>query len=420
MKAFLEELTWRGLVHDATPALAGRLATGNPITAYVGFDPTGPSLQVGNLVPVMLLSHLQRAGGTAIVVMGGGTGMVGDPSGKSEERPLLTTAELDANVRRQEDQFRHLLPGVEIVDNATWLRPLGMMEFLRDVGKHFTISVMLQKDSVKSRLEQGISFTEFSYMLTQAYDFWHLFRERDCELQMGGSDQWGNITAGVELIRKREGKEAHSLTAPLITTATGAKFGKSEGKALWLDAGMTPPHAFYNFWVNSDDRDVEKYLQMFTFKSRGDIARLMTQHAANPGARVPHHALALELTERVHGAAIAKQTADGVRGAFASRESATLPELIEQVLTTVPAREFRWDPTKPPKVEDVLVAGGLASSKGEARRGLAGKGLYINREVLEAGSEVPSTFLVQTRAGKFLLLQKGKKTYQPLKITGLD
>ncbi|MSR06700.1 MAG: tyrosine--tRNA ligase [Gemmatimonadetes bacterium] len=419
MKAFLAELTWRGLVQDATPGLAERLATGKPITAYVGFDPTAPSLQVGNLVPVMLLSHLQRAGGKAIVVMGGGTGMVGDPSGKSEERPLLSTDQLDANVRRQEGQFRHLLPGVEIVDNATWLRPLGMMEFLRDVGKHFTISVMLQKDSVKSRLEQGISFTEFSYMLTQAYDFWHLFRERQCEMQMGGSDQWGNITAGVELIRKREAKEAHCLTAPLITTAAGAKFGKSEGKALWLDGGMTAPGAFYNFWVNTDDRDVEKYLRMFTFMAKDEIAALMKDHAANPGARAAHHALAVEMTERVHGADVAKQTAEGVRGAFATRESADLPTLIAQVMTTVPAKEFWWDPAKPPKSEDLFVAGGLASSKGDARRLLSGKGLYLNREVPEAGADVPVSVIVNTSEGKFVLLQKGKKTYQPLRIVGI-
>lgn len=419
MKSFLDELTWRGLVQDATPGLKDRLATGEPITAYVGFDPTAPSLQVGNLVPVMLLSHLQRAGGKAIVVMGGGTGMVGDPSGKSEERPLLSTEQLDANVARQQAQFRHLLPGVEIVDNASWLRPLGMMEFLRDVGKHFTISVMLQKDSVKSRLDQGISFTEFSYMLTQAYDFWHLFRTVHCELQMGGSDQWGNITAGVELIRKREGKEAHCVTAPLITTAAGAKFGKTEGKAMWLDAGMTPPHAFYNFWVNSDDRDVEKYLRMFTFKSREDIAALMKQHAGSPGTRIPHHALALELTERVHGTAVAKQTAEGLRGAFATRESGPIADLIEQVLTTVQAKEFRWDSSKPPKAEDLFVAAGLASSKGDARRGLAGKGLYINREVLEAGADVPASLVVKIVSGSYLLLQKGKKRYQPLKISGL-
>src|ERR1043165_4292707 len=245
MADLLAEISWRGLVQDMTPGLPDRLSKG-PIAAYVGFDPTAPSLQVGNLVPIMLLAHLQRAGGRAIVVMGGGTGMIGDPSGKNEERPLLERSELEANVRTQENQFRQLLPGVDIVNNASWLTLLPLVEFLRDVGKHFTISVMLQKESVKARMEQGISYTEFSYMLTQAYDFWHLFRERNCEMQMGGSDQWGNITAGIELIRRREGKEAHGLSAPLLTTSAGTKFGKTEGRAVWLDHTRTPSGPFSN------------------------------------------------------------------------------------------------------------------------------------------------------------------------------
>ena len=417
MKAFLAELTWRGLLQDATPGLAERLATGKPITAYVGFDPTAPSLQVGNLVPVMLLSHLQRAGGKAIVVMGGGTGMVGDPSGKSAERPLLETEELDDNVRLQQEQFRHLLPGVEIVDNAMWLRQLTMMEFLRDVGKHFTISVMLQKDSVKSRLEEGISYTEFSYMLTQAYDFWHLFRERNCELQMGGSDQWGNITAGVELIRKREGKEAHALTAPLITTATGAKFGKSEGKAIWLASRLTPAHVLYNFWVNADDRDVEKYIRMFTFKAREEIAALMQLHAGNPGARVPHHALALELTERIHGAAVAKQTAEGTRGAFAASD---VRQTIEQLSKTHAPVLLAVDPANMPTSESLFQAARLVSSKSDARRLMESSGLYINGEVAQFGKAITTSDIRRTAAGNFILLRKGKKNSQLVKVTGLD
>ena len=420
MKSLLTELASRGLVQDQTPGLADRLATGQPITAYVGFDPTAPSLQVGNLVPVMLLAHLQRAGGKAIVVMGGGTGMVGDPSGKSEERPLLSTEQLDANVKRQEGQFRHLLPGVEIVDNATWLRPLGMMEFLRDVGKHFTISVMLQKDSVKSRLEQGISFTEFSYMLTQAYDFWHLFRERHCEMQMGGSDQWGNITAGVELIRKREGQEAHCLTAPLITTATGAKFGKSEGKALWLDAGLTPPHVFYNFWVNADDRDVEKYLRMFTFKSQDEVAALMTQHAGNPGARAAHHALALDLTERVHGAEVAKQTAEGVRGGAAASKTGDVRAEIEQLSKSQSPIPVAVDPANMPTSESLFQLAKLVSSKSDARRLMEGGGLYLNGEAATFGQAITRSDVQETAAGAFILLRKGKKNTQLLKVTGLD
>ncbi len=420
MTSLLAELSWRGLIQDQTPGLAARLATGRPITAYVGFDPTAPSLQVGNLVPIMLLAHLQRAGGRPIIVMGGGTGMIGDPSGKRTERPLLTEATLAANIERQRAQFAQFLPKVEMVDNADWLRPLRLIDFLRDTGKHFTLSYMLQKESVRARLEDGISFTEFTYMLTQAYDFLHLYQAEDCEMQMGGSDQWGNITAGIELIRRVAGGEAHGLSAPLVTTASGAKFGKTEGGALWLDAGMTPPHAFYNFWVNADDRDVEKYLRMFTFKPQAEIAGLMEEHAANPGGRVPHHALALDLTTRVHGATLAAETAQGVRGAFASRESGDLTALVEQIVSTVPVRDYRWDPANPPRVEDLFVAGGLASSKGDARRLLKGKGLYLNREVPEAGTAVTAGMVVSTGAGKFLLLQKGKKTYQPLRIVGLD
>jgi tyrosyl-tRNA synthetase len=419
MVDLLAEISWRGLKQDATPGLPERLAQG-PITAYVGFDPTAPSLQVGNLVPVMLLAHLQRAGGRAIVLMGGGTGMIGDPSGKNEERPLLERAELDANLRRQEQQFRRLLPGADILNNADWLRSLSLVEFLRDVGKHFTVSVMLQKESIKARMQQGISYTEFSYMLTQAYDFWHLYRERNCEMQMGGSDQWGNITAGIELIRRREGREAHGLSAPLLTTSSGTKFGKSEGRAVWLDPERTPTHAFYNFWLNSDDRDVEKYLKMFTFRTAGDIAGLMERHGADPGKRIPHHALAQDLTTWVHGAAAASEAQQALRVAFVHGDAADLPRTIEQLARSAQERTFQWETSRPPRAEDLFVAGGLASSKSDARRLLAGKGLYLNGEVPPAGEPLSPSAVVTTGIGKFVLLQKGKKTYQPLRILGLD
>lgn len=418
MGGFLEELAWRGLVHDQTPGLADRLSKG-PITAYVGFDPTAPSLQVGNLVPAVLLEHLRRAGGTPIVLLGGGTGMIGDPSGKHTERPLLAMSVLEANRAAQERQFRALLPGVEVLDNAAWLGGLTVVDFLRDVGKHFTISLMLQKESVRARLEDGISFTEFSYMLLQAYDFWHLYRSHRCEMQMGASDQWGNITAGIELIRRREGSEAHGLCAPLFTTATGAKFGKSEGRAVWLDDGLTAPVQFYNFWVNVDDREVERCLRMFTFRSRGEIKELMAQHAANPGARIPHHALASDVTEWVRPG-----TAKGLQGTlkevFADPDAADLERTIEQLIPTSPQRSFQWERAKPPKPEDLFVAGGLASSKSDARRLLAGKGLYLNRKVPAADAAVSDAEVVTTAQGKFVLLQRGKKTYQPLRITGLD
>jgi tyrosyl-tRNA synthetase len=416
--ALIEELSWRGLVHHQTPGLADRLRKG-PITAYIGFDPTAPSLQVGNLVPVVLLEHLRRAGGTPIVLMGGGTGLIGDPSGKQAERPLLDRHVLDANLAAQERQFRELLPGVDVLDNAAWLGQLTMVDFLRDVGKHFTVSIMLQKESVKARLEEGISVTEFSYMLLQAYDFWHLFRSRGCEMQMGASDQWGNITAGIELIRRREGKEAHGLCAPLFTTTTGAKFGKSAGNAVWLDQGLTAPVQFYNFWVNVADREVERCLRIFTFRSRAEIEDLMARHAANPGARIPHHALAADVTEWLRPGT-ARELRDTLQEVFSDPDAADLGRAIEQLIPTTPDRSFRWDRAHPPKPEDLFVASGLASSKSDARRLLAGKGLYLNRRVPAAGKAVSDADVVTTPQGKFLLLQKGKKTYQPLRITGLD
>jgi tyrosyl-tRNA synthetase len=278
---------------------------------------------------------------------------------------------------------------------------------------------MLQKESVKARLEEGISFTEFSYMLLQAYDFFHLYRSHKCEMQMGASDQWGNITAGVELIRRREGREAHGLCAPLFTTASGAKFGKSAGNAVWLDQSLTSPVEFYNFWVNVEDRDVERCLRMFTLRSREDISQLMQQHAANPGARIPHHALATDVTEWVRpGTAPELQAA--LRSVFSDIDAADLELTIEKLIPTTPQRSFQWDRANPPKPEDLFVAGGLASSRGDARRLLAGKGLYLNRKVPPAGAVVSHTEVVTTAQGKYLLLQKGKKTYQPLRITGLE
>ena len=418
LPALLRELSWRGLLQDQTPGLAERLAKG-PITAYVGFDPTAPSLQVGNLVPLMLLVHLKRAGGQPLVVMGGGTGLIGDPSGKQQERPLLDPAALEANLHRQEDQFRRLIPGVEIVNNADWLGSLSLVEFLRDVGKHFTVPIMLQKESVKARMDSGISYTEFSYMLLQAYDFFHLYQTRHCELQMGGSDQWGNITAGIELIRRREGADAHGLAAPLITTSSGLKFGKTEGKSVWLEQTLTAPVAFYNFWVNVDDRDVERYLRMFTFLSAEEIRRLMAEHETTPGARIPHHALASAVTEWVRpGTAL--ELKETLRGIFADVDTGDLALTIGRLLSSTPPRSFAWDPSHPPKPEDLFVAGGLASSKGDARRLLGSRGLYLNGTVPRAGEPVAAHADVTIGQGNFVQLQKAKKTYQPLRITGLD
>ncbi len=274
----LQELEWRGFVQQATPGLAAHFAKG-PVTAYCGFDPTAPSLQLGNLMPLMLLANLQRAGHRPIVLMGGGTGLIGDPSGKSSERPLLSKEQIRENVRRQRDQSARFLEfgtgptAALLLDNAKWLVEQHLIDFLRDIGKHFTVNVMMQKESVKARMDGGLSFTEFSYMLLQAYDFLYLFRERQCTLQVAGSDQWGNITAGVELIRRVENADAHGLVAPLVTRASGQKFGKTESGAVYLDPEMTSPYKFYQFWINVDDRDVENYLKLFTLKTRTERPR---------------------------------------------------------------------------------------------------------------------------------------------------
>src|SRR5882757_5533124 len=293
----LQELEWRGFVQLATPGLVAHFAKG-PVTAYCGFDPTAPSLQLGNLMPLMLLANLQRGGNRPIVLMGGGTGLIGDPSGKAGERPLLSKEQIRENLQRQRDQMARFLEfgagptAALLLDNAKWLGSQGLIDFLRDVGKHFTVNIMLQKESVKARLEAGLSFTEFSYMLLQAYDFLHLFRERQCTLQVGGSDQWGNITAGVDLIRRIENAEAHGLVAPLVTMASGKKFGKTEAGAIYLDPQLTSPYEFYQFWRNADDRDVERYLKLFTLKTADEIRALMSAHSSNPGARAAQEALA--------------------------------------------------------------------------------------------------------------------------------
>ena len=286
----LRELEWRGFIQQATPGLDAHFARG-PVTAYCGFDPTAPSLQLGNLMPLMLLSALQRHGHRPIVLMGGGTGLIGDPSGKPTERPLLSKEQIRENLQRQRDQMARFLEfgagktAALLLDNAKWLVEQHLVDFLRDVGKHFTVNVMLQKESVQARLDSGLSYTEFSYMLLQAYDFLHLFRERQCTLQVGGSDQWGNITAGVELIRRVENAEAHGLVAPLVTMASGQKFGKSEEGAIYLDPALTSPYKFYQFWINVDDRDVERYLKLFTILPREAVGAAMARQQANPASR---------------------------------------------------------------------------------------------------------------------------------------
>ncbi len=421
MRTFLDELTARGLIHDQTPGLKDRLAQG-PVIGYVGFDPTADSLHVGHLLAVMSLAWLQRCGGTPVVVVGGGTGMVGDPSGKRTERPVLSVEEIDRNVaaiRRQLERFVSFqgTNAARVRNNADWLRHIGLMEFLRDVGKHFTVNYMLAKDSVKGRMETGISFTEFSYMLIQAYDFWHLWKTDHCELQMGGSDQWGNITAGTELISRKEGAGAHGLTFPLLTTASGAKFGKTEAGAVWLDPARTSPYQFFQFWVNTDDRDVERLLEFFTFFAPEEIAALMTDQARDPGKRPAQRRLAEEMTARVHGEATARSVVEATRVLFGGTDlRAAGAEVLRVLAGEIPTARLPRAGLDGLPVVDALVRVGLASSKGDARRGIQGKGFLVNGETVAAPERRlgPGDLL----HGGYVMLQKGKRNHALLVVEG--
>jgi tyrosyl-tRNA synthetase len=417
----LEVLNDRGLAQDSTPGLAERLAQ-SPVTAYCGFDPTAESLHVGSLVPVMALAWLQRLGGRPIILVGGGTGLVGDPSGKRSERPMLPLEQIQANAAAIRTQLSRFVSfegpnAAKIVNNADWLAPLGLLEFLRDTGKHFTVNYMLQKEAVKARMESGISFTEFAYMLVQAHDYHHLYVTEGCELQLGGSDQWGNITAGIELIARREGAAAHGLVSPLLTTAAGAKFGKSEGGNVWLDPAMTSPYQFYQFWLNTDDRDVERLLRLFTFLPPDVIAAAMQEQAADPGKRAAQRALAVEVTATVHGADTTRRVAAASAILFGGADlRAAEPDTLavvagEVVVHPVQAADLA---TGVPLV-DALIGTGLAASKADARRGLQQSGYAVN------GDRVPAERVLgpgDVLAGGYIVLQKGRKNYAMLEVRG--
>ena len=413
----MQELEWRGFVQQATPGLAAHFAKG-PVTAYCGFDPTAPSLQLGNLMPLMLLANLQRAGNRPIVLMGGGTGLIGDPSGKSSERPLLSKEQIRENVRRQRDQSARFLEfgtgptAALLLDNAKWLVEQHLIDFLRDVGKHFTVNVMLQKESVTARMESGLSFTEFSYMLLQAYDFLHLYRERQCTLQVAGSDQWGNITAGVELIRRVENAEAHGLVAPMVTRASGQKFGKTESGAVYLDPEMTSAYKFYQFWINVDDRDVEKYLKLFTLKTRAEIDELTAQQKRDPAARAAQRALAADVTTRVHGA----EVVSGVQAAsailFGEEQAEVHPQVFDILAGEIPTVVLEGDADSLTLV-DLVARAGLAKSKSEARRSIEQGGIYVNqRRIDDVARTIGSGDWI---GGRNLLLRKGRKDYALLR-----
>ena len=417
----VEELQWRGLVADCTdlPELGKRVSSGS-LTVYAGFDPSADSLHIGNLVPLIALRRFQLFGHHPIPLAGGATGLIGDPSGKTQERLLLTTETLAANLAKVKVQLSRLLDfdaasnPARLVDNITWTSPVSHLDFLRDIGKHFSVNQMVAKESVRARMEDreaGISYTEFSYMLLQAFDFYVLCRDYNCELQIGGSDQWGNITAGIDLTRRKLGRTVFGLTQPLITNADGSKFGKTVSGAVWLDPARTSVYKFYQYWVRTDDRDVIRYLKFFTFSSQEEIATLEKQHAENPGARVAHKALAKAVTDLVHGPTATTEAIRASEILFGGELAGVAETTFNEIVGEVPTKELersQLDGTGKPLVE-VLVHSGLSPSKGQARKDIEGGGVYLNN-VREPGFQRAVT-TNDLLFGKHLLLRKGKRNY---------
>jgi tyrosyl-tRNA synthetase len=417
---FIEELRWRGMIQGITPGAEEKLKSGGCV-GYAGFDPTAPSLHIGHLIPVMLLVHFQRTGNRPIALVGGATGMIGDPSGKSEERNLLPAETIRYNVERLRLQLGRFLDfsgpcAAEIVNNHDWFADVRFLDFLRDVGKHLTVNYMVAKDSVKGRWENGISFTEFSYQLLQAYDFLWLYTKKNCVLQMGGSDQWGNITSGTELVRRSAGGEAHALTCPLLTRADGGKFGKSEGgENVWLDPALTSPYKFYQYWLNCSDGDAPKLLRMFTLLPQEEVRRLEAEHAAVPHERHLQKALARELTGRVHSADDCRAAIDASEILFGEAGIESLRSLPEkgflEVFEGVPQAEIPQSILEKgvPIVELAADRTKFFASRGEAKRMIQQGGVALNREkIADPNMAVTRGHLLN---GRYILLQKGKKSY---------
>lgn len=419
MTDLFEDLAFRGLIHQETNAegLRKHLAEGSR-AVYCGFDPTASSLTIGNLVAILLLRHFQDAGHRPVVVMGGGTGLIGDPSGKEAERTLRTPEEIAANIAGQRPIFERLLGfdgprAARIVNNADWLGKISFIEALRDVGKHFSVNAMVQRDSVRKRLEereQGISYTEFSYMLLQAYDFLHLHDTLGVTVQVAGSDQWGNIVAGIDLTRKSRQVELFGLTAPLVTKADGSKFGKTEAGAIWLSADRTSPYAFHQFWLQTLDADVPRYLRLFTLLPRAEIESLCAEHARDPGGRVAHRALAGHMTELVHGRE-AREHAEAAAQALFSGNVAGLPEsTLNDVFASAPSSEHQLSDLSGEGMPliDVLVQAAVAKSKREARELLGSGAVSLNGERVDAEGRLTPGRLLH---GKVALLRRGKKSW---------
>ena len=421
---FINELRWRGMLHDMTPGLEEALTKGN-VTGYVGFDPTADSLHIGNLVPVMLLVHWQRAGNNPIALVGGATGMVGDPSGKSAERQLLDMETIQHNLDCQKTQLESFLDfegahAARVVNNADWFKNFSFLDFIRGVGKHITVNYMTSKDSVKKRLESGMSFTEFSYQLVQGYDFYHLWKNEDCTVQLGGSDQWGNITTGTELIRRMGGGHAFALTAPLITKADGSKFGKSEGGNVWIDKNKTSAYKFYQYWINAGDEEVSKYIRIFTLKSKDEIEALEAQHAQDPGQRILQKELAADITRRVHSQADLETAIAASSLLFGKSSKEAIEALPEaeflSVFEGVPSAEVsKSDLVDGVSIIDLLSdATAFLNSKGEARRALKENSISVNKAKVAEDCTVTEADLI---SGKHILLQRGKKNYFLVRCT---
>ena len=428
MMNFVEELRWRGMLHDIMPETEDYLLK-NKTTGYIGFDPTADSLHIGSLVPIIILMHFQKAGHHPIALVGGATGMVGDPSGKSDERNLLdeeTLAKNIAGVKAQLTRFLNFDNDIEnaaqLVNNYAWMKEISLIEFVRDVGKHITVNYMMAKDSVKKRLssesQTGMSFTEFTYQLFQGYDFYHLYKEKNCMLQMGGSDQWGNITTGTELIRRKAQGKAYALTCKLITKADGSKFGKTAGGNVWLDAKRTSPYKFYQYWLNSSDEDAEKYIKIFTFLDKETIEKLITEHKEAPHLRILQKKIGEEVTIMTHGEEAYKNAIKASSILFGKSTAEDLKTLDEQtfldVFDGVPQAEVKRSIIENGlEIVPAFAENGFLKSNGEVRRALKENSISVNKE------KVKDDFIITTKdliADKFVLLQRGKKSYFLLKI----
>ncbi|NEW78926.1 MAG: tyrosine--tRNA ligase [Gelidibacter sp.] len=428
MMNFVEELRWRGMLHDIMPETEEYLLK-NKTTGYIGFDPTADSLHIGSLVPIILLMHFQQAGHNPIALVGGATGMVGDPSGKSEERNLLDEETLAINVAGVKAQLARFLNfdstsenAAQLVNNYDWMKEISLIEFVRDIGKHITVNYMMAKDSVKKRLDSdsqtGMSFTEFTYQLFQGYDFYHLYKEKDCKLQMGGSDQWGNITTGTELIRRKAQGKAYALTCKLITKADGTKFGKTAGGNVWLDANRTSPYKYYQYWLNCSDEDAENYIKIFTFLDKETIETLITEHKKTPHLRILQKKIGEEVTVMTHGNEAYENAIKASNILFGNSTADDLKTLDEQtfldVFEGVPQAEIERS-----AIENSLgiVAAfadyGFLKSNGEVRRALSENSISVNKEKVNEDFVITKNDLI---ADKFVLLQRGKKSYFLLKV----